>query len=79
MNFAVVPCFSSSDINLFKITAESSVAAGVRRLVALTSEAAFLWLRKDQDTLDRVCQALKLGDKSLASQKVESLIEQEKV
>jgi len=34
------------DIALFKITAESAVAAGVRRIEALTGEAARLWLEE---------------------------------
>jgi alanyl-tRNA synthetase len=47
------------DIQLFKITSESAVAAGVRRIEALTGEAARLWLTGREDRLKETAAALK--------------------
>jgi alanyl-tRNA synthetase len=50
---------NTSDINLFRITSESGVAAGIRRIEALTEQAAFDSFRHDADTLDEVARTLK--------------------
>ncbi len=47
------------DIQLLKITSESAVAAGVRRIEALTGEAARLWLTGREDRLKEAAAALK--------------------
>jgi alanyl-tRNA synthetase len=47
------------DIQLLKITSESAVAAGVRRIEALTGEAARLWLTDREDRLKQAAAALK--------------------
>jgi alanyl-tRNA synthetase len=41
----------SSDIHLFKIASEGSIAAGVRRIVAYTSKGAYEFLRSRNDLL----------------------------
>lgn len=46
-------------IGLFKITEETSVAAGVRRITAVTAEAAENYVRKELDTLAEVKELLK--------------------
>ena len=46
------------DIQLLKITSESAVAAGVRRIEALTGEAARLWLTGREDRLKETAAAL---------------------
>jgi alanyl-tRNA synthetase len=47
------------DIALFKIVSESAVASGVRRIEAVTGEAARLWLTAREDRLKEAAAALK--------------------
>jgi len=47
------------DIGLFKIIGESAVSSGVRRIEALTGEAARLWLTNREDRLREAASALK--------------------
>jgi alanyl-tRNA synthetase len=47
------------DIQLFKIVGESAVAAGVRRIEALTGEAARLWLTERENRLKETAATLK--------------------
>ena len=47
------------DIGLFKIVGESAVSAGVRRIEALTGEAARLWLTGREERLREVAATLK--------------------
>ena len=47
------------DIQLFKITSESAVAAGVRRIEALTGEAARRYLTQREERLKETAAALK--------------------
>jgi alanyl-tRNA synthetase len=47
------------DIALFKIVGESAVASGVRRIEALTGEAARKWLTSREDRLREAAAALK--------------------
>ncbi|MGZ8998112.1 MAG: alanine--tRNA ligase, partial [Allosphingosinicella sp.] len=47
------------DIGLFKIVSENAVAAGVRRIEALTGEAARLWLTAREDRLREAASSLK--------------------
>jgi len=51
----------TGDIGLFKIVAESSVAAGVRRIEVLTGEAAEDYLRKSDTAMAEAAAALKVG------------------
>src|SRR3546814_11747015 len=47
------------DIGLFKIVGESAVSSGVRRIEALTGEAARLWLSDREDKLKTAAATLK--------------------
>jgi alanyl-tRNA synthetase len=47
------------DIALFKIVSEGAVASGIRRIEAMTGEAARLWLTDREDKLKGIAAALK--------------------
>ena len=63
------------DIQLLKITSESAVAAGVRRIEALTGEAARRWLTDREDRLKETAAALKSSPDEVPA-RVASLIEE---
>lgn len=48
----------TGEIRLFVITSESSIAAGVRRIEALTGTSALAWLEAQRSTLRQVNEAL---------------------
>ena len=50
---------STSKIGLFKITSESAVAAGIRRIEAITSATAERYFREKADLLDTIALGLK--------------------
>jgi len=50
----------TGDIGLFKIVAESGVAAGVRRVEAVTGEGALALVQQQEDQLRQVAAALKV-------------------
>jgi len=49
----------TGDIGLFKITSEGGVAAGVRRVEAITGDNALAWVHQVNDTLMRAASAAK--------------------
>jgi alanyl-tRNA synthetase len=49
---------ATGDIGPFVITEESGVAAGIRRVEALTGNGAVLWMQEQRDALTRVVGAL---------------------
>ena len=65
------------DIALFKVTSESAVASGVRRIEALTGEAARLWLAEQENRLKAVAATLKVRPEEVAT-RVEALSEERK-
>jgi alanyl-tRNA synthetase len=50
---------STGEIGLFKVSQISGVAAGVRRIEALTGEAAFEFVRREEATLNELRELLK--------------------
>jgi len=66
---------SAAEIGLFKITAEESVAAGVRRITAVAGTAALEYLHAEEDRLAEVCRMLKAAPEALPA-RIESLQKQ---
>ena len=64
----------AGDIGFFKIIGESGIAAGVRRIEALTGEAAVAWA-ETSDELLRDVGALVRGGRDELKEKVEQLLE----
>ena len=63
------------DIGLFKIVSESAVSSGVRRIEALTGEAARQWLTGREDRLKEAAAALKATPEDVPA-RVISLVEE---
>ncbi|SFS10037.1 alanine--tRNA ligase [Sphingomonas jatrophae] len=63
------------DIALFKIVSESAVASGVRRIEALTGEAARLWLTGREERLREAAASLKTAPEDVPA-RVLSLVEE---
>ena len=63
------------DIGLFKIVGESAVASGVRRIEALTGEAARLWLTAREERLREAAGALKTTPEEVPA-RVAALVEE---
>ncbi|MGA2342826.1 MAG: alanine--tRNA ligase [Steroidobacteraceae bacterium] len=67
----------TGDIGLFKIVSESGVAAGIRRVEALTGQAAYEWLVRVDQVLRDVATLLR-GSREDVDEKVRELIERSK-
>jgi alanyl-tRNA synthetase len=65
---------ATGDIQLLKIISESAVSSGVRRIEALTGEAARLWLNHRDETLKEVASALKASPDEVPA-RVAALVE----
>ena len=65
------------DIGFFKIVAETGIASGVRRIEALTGEAAVNWVESKDQQLDSLAQLLK-SSRDEINHKVEQLIQKVK-
>jgi len=63
---------SAGRIGLFKITGEESVAAGVRRITAVTGTGALAYLHEQEDLLAEVGRSLKAGPDTLVA-RIEAL------
>jgi alanyl-tRNA synthetase len=67
----------AGDIGLFKITSESGVAAGVRRIEAVTGQGALEWVRHNEAALHDIATQLRTGRDDAAG-KVSQLLERSK-
>ncbi len=71
-NFSVELCggihvTATGDIGLLRIISESAVASGVRRIEALTGEAARQWLVSRENTLKSIAGTMKTAPEEVAS------------
>ena len=67
----------SGDIGFFKIVSEGGVAAGVRRIEAITGEAAVEWAEQQEQQIDRLSGLLK-GSRDELDAKVVQLLDKVK-
>jgi alanyl-tRNA synthetase len=68
---------ATGDIGLFKILSEQGVAAGVRRLVAVTGEGALAYVRELEQSIEGAAALAKATPATLA-EKVEKLVARER-
>ncbi|MEH6651576.1 MAG: alanine--tRNA ligase [Motiliproteus sp.] len=64
----------TGDIGLFKIVSEGGIAAGVRRVEAVTGRGALSWLAETESALNRVASLVKSG-RDTAAEKVAALLD----
>ena len=64
----------TGDIGFFKIVSESGVAAGIRRVEAVTAEGALVWVQQQEARLVEAAGVLKAQPQEL-SQKISQLID----
>jgi alanyl-tRNA synthetase len=55
----------TGDIGVFKITSESSISAGVRRIEAITGEGAISYFQESSDALHRIASTLRVAEPEL--------------
>jgi len=67
----------AGDIGLFKIVSESGVAAGVRRIEAVTGQAAYEWVVRTDQVLRDIAGLLR-ASREEADEKVRELVERSK-
>ncbi len=67
----------TGDIGVFKVVSEGAVAAGVRRIEALTGSAAFDYLEQQEKTLQETAAVLKVAPVDVIT-RVTALIEERK-
>ena len=56
---------STGTIGLFQITVETSIAAGVRRIEAVTGMNSLAWLRKKESLIGELRSSLKVNEEDL--------------
>jgi alanyl-tRNA synthetase len=72
-------CARTGDIALFKITSEAAVAAGIRRIEALTGEAAYRHVRDEERLLGATADALRVTPQDLPGRVVSLIAERRRL
>lgn len=67
----------TGDIGLFKITSEQGIAAGVRRIEAVTGEAAIVYTEQQADLISNIAGLVKTDSNSVTD-KVQQMIQRSK-
>ncbi len=70
-------CRHTGEIGLFKIVAETGVAAGVRRIEAITGPGAFRYFQEAEERLEAVARALKAKPETAVGRAVQLLREKD--
>ncbi|EQF25887.1 alanine--tRNA ligase [Clostridioides difficile CD160] len=68
---------NTSQVGMFKILSEGGVAAGVRRIEAITGKAVYEYLKERDGIISEVCVSLKSKEDNLI-QRISSLLEENK-
>ncbi|MBD1401516.1 alanine--tRNA ligase [Pelovirga terrestris] len=68
---------AAGDLGLFRILSETGIAAGVRRIEAVTGEAALALSQQQQQTLQRLADLVK-SDPQKLEQRIQKILEQQK-
>ena len=68
----------AGDVGLFKIVSEGGIAAGVRRIVALTGEEALAWVHSMEDRIGRIAGSMKAEAETVAD-RVEAMLVRNRV
>lgn len=63
----------TGDIGLFKLAAETGIAAGVRRVEAVTGAGALAYVEREEAVLRQICESLKTGADNVA-ERVKQLV-----
>jgi alanyl-tRNA synthetase len=64
----------AGDIGMLKITSETGIAAGVRRIEAVTGDGALAWVRAGETALSRIADMVR-GSREEAEDKVRHLLD----
>ena len=68
---------NTGDIGVFKILSESSISSGIRRIEAITGMSAENYLKKRDNLVSDICQALNVHDDELKN-KLDTILEDNK-
>ena len=82
-NFSVELCGGThverlGDIGRFKIISESGIAAGIRRIEAMTGIDAYQLDKKNEESINLIANLTKSSTAHMAAEKVKQLISQSK-
>ncbi|MCX4025387.1 alanine--tRNA ligase [Endozoicomonas sp. SM1973] len=67
----------TGDIGTFVVVAETGIAAGIRRIEAITGKAAFAWLKQSEQHLQTIASWMKAGRDNVVT-KVQDLLDRQR-